>query len=159
MADTLTVGEAARQAGTTPKTLRYYEAVGLLPPAARGANGYRRYRAEDLDRLAFVRRAKALGLSLEEIRELVAVAEGGRCSLTKAELGQLLARKTADCTRRIEALVAFRATLEAAARQLVTPDQRQEAACCPGCAAFAPSCTCVPVVDDPALDLAPEGKV
>lgn len=147
MDDTFTVGEIARRAGVTPKTVRYYEAIGLLPPAERRPNGYRRYRAEDLNRLAFIQRAKALGLMLEEIRELLVVAEGGQCGLTKAELRQILDRKIADCTQRIEALIAFRTTLQRAAQRLLEDDDRQKS-CCPSCAAFAPSCTCVPTLEE-----------
>lgn len=143
MDDTLTIGEAARRVGVTPKTLRHYEALGLLPPAPRGPNGYRRYRPEDLNRLAFVRRAKNLGLTLAEVRVLTAVAEGGRCDLTQAELRELLGRKIADCTERIEALVAVRVGLEAAASRLGTFDAPADA-CCPGCAGFAPTCGCLP---------------
>ncbi len=159
MSDTFTIGEAARRTGTTPKTLRHYEGLGLLPPAIRAPNGYRRYRPEDLNRVAFIRRAKALGLTLEEIQELVAVAAGGRCTFTRAELRQVLARKIADCTQRIEALVAFRTTLEAAARQITEPDELPADACCPHCAAFAPSCTCLPVPEPRVLDLALWDKV
>jgi MerR family copper efflux transcriptional regulator len=155
MEDTFTVGEAARRVGTTAKTLRYYEAMGLLPPARRGRNGYRHYDSGDLNRLAFIRRAKALGLTLDEIRELVTVAEDGRCELTKAELSQILARKIDDCTRRIDALVAFRSTLEAAARQITVSDERQAEPCCPNCATFDPSCHCLPIP----LDLPLTGKV
>lgn len=143
MEDKLTIGAAARWVGVTPKTLRHYEAVGLLPPAPRGSNGYRRYGTDDLNRLGFIRRAKKLGLSLEEVRALVTVAEGGRCDLTKAELRQLLDRKIADCTQCIDVLAAFRSTLEAAARQLAPAESASET-CCPDCARFAPRCGCLP---------------
>ncbi len=144
MDDAFTVGQIARETDVTPKTVRYYEAIGLLPPAERAPNGYRRYSAEDLNRLTFIQRAKALGLTLEEIRELVVVAEDGRCALTKAELRQTLDRKISGCTQRIEALVAFRATLQNAFELLLEDDEQDD--CCPSCAAFAPSCTCVPIV-------------
>ncbi|CAN5269776.1 MAG: heavy metal-responsive transcriptional regulator [Chloroflexia bacterium] len=148
MDNAFTVGEIAREADVTPKTVRYYEAIGLLPPAERSPNGYRRYSAEDLNRLAFIQRVKALGLSLEEIRELVVVAEDGRCALTKAELRQTLDRKVADCTQRIEELIAFRATLQNASQQLLAGDDEQDE-CCPSCrAAFAPTCTCVPTLEE-----------
>lgn len=149
MEDTFTVGEIARQADVTPKTVRYYESIGLLPRAERSQNGYRRYRTEDLNRLAFIQRAKALGLTLEEIGELVTVAEDGRCALTKDELRQILDRKIANYTRRIEALAASRATFQAAAQRLLADGDEQND-CCPSCAAFAPNCTCVPTLDDAA---------
>lgn len=152
--DRLTIGETARRVGATPKALRHYEALGLLPPASRTPNGYRYYRAEDVNRIAFIRRAKALGLTLEEIRGLVTVAEQGLCHLTTAELAQVLARKITDCTDRIEALVAYRDTLVIAARQLTEPNESQvEDSCCPSCAAFAPSCRCLPTPQPLDLDL------
>lgn len=153
MQDTLAIGEAARRAGTTPKALRYYEEVGLLPHTTRAPNGYRRYRVEDLNRIIFIRRSKALGLTLEEIRALVAVAEGGQCRLTKAELTQLLARKITDCTERIETLTGFRAMLEHAARQVSSPGEPEAETCCASCAAFAPSCACLPIPPPLNLDL------
>ncbi|MGH8153274.1 MAG: heavy metal-responsive transcriptional regulator, partial [Rhodanobacteraceae bacterium] len=54
-------------------TIRYYERRGLLPPVQRRASGYRDYRAETIERLRFIRRAKELGFTLEEIRELLAL--------------------------------------------------------------------------------------
>lgn len=140
----LTVGEIAGQAGVTPKTVRYYEEIGLLPPARRGTNTYRYFDLDDLNRLLFIQRSKALGLTLDEIRELVTIAEGGQCSLTRVELRQILDRKIAECTQSIGELIAFRDTLEVAAHQLDLREEPQEEACRPGCASFNPSCRCVP---------------
>ncbi len=69
----MTIGEAARRSGLTVRALRFYERRGLLVPARR-ASGYRLYGASDLDRLAFIRQAKALGLTLAAIRPLVTAA-------------------------------------------------------------------------------------
>ena len=74
MAQPVRIGETARRSGFTVKTLRYYDLHGLLPPAARGTNGYRLYDAADLHRLEFIRQAKTLGLALREIRPLVEAA-------------------------------------------------------------------------------------
>jgi DNA-binding transcriptional MerR regulator len=62
MAATMTIGEAGRRAAVNPRTLRYYERIGLLVPTARSNAGYRLYSAGDLARLAFIRRAQRLGL-------------------------------------------------------------------------------------------------
>ena len=62
------IGELARGAGTTTKTIRFYEQQGLLPDPPRSASGYRAYGPGDVERLEFIRRAKRLGLSLEEIK-------------------------------------------------------------------------------------------
>src|SRR6476469_2973829 len=104
----LTVGRLARAAGVTAKTVRYYEALGLLPRAARAENGYRHYADDSADRLAFIQRAKSLGLTLEEIRQLISATDDARCDLLTPELQQLLARKLADCDRRIAELAVFR---------------------------------------------------
>jgi len=74
----LRIGQLARESGFTAKTLRYYEAIGLLRPAARGSNGYRLYADESLPRLRFVHRAKGLGLSLIDIRTILQISDEGR---------------------------------------------------------------------------------
>src|SRR5437867_6441133 len=77
MAQTLKISELARRAGVTAKAIRFYEARGVLPLARRGPNRYRLYTEEAADVLAF-KRAASLGLSLAEIREIVAIRQGGR---------------------------------------------------------------------------------
>jgi len=74
--DSLKIGELATSAGVTPETVRYYEREGVIPPASRGHSGYRRYSRADADRLRFIRRARDLGFSLAEVRELLSIAEG-----------------------------------------------------------------------------------
>lgn len=67
----MTIGEIARRSGFSIRTLRFYERRGVLPPTARRPSGYRLYGDVELRRLAFIRQAKALGLTLEAIRELL----------------------------------------------------------------------------------------
>ena len=67
----MTIGQVARASGTSIQTLRYYERERLLQAQARKPSGYRVYRPEAVARLRFIRRAKALGFSLAEIRELL----------------------------------------------------------------------------------------
>jgi len=68
---TLRIGELAARAGTSADTVRYYEKLGLLGAADRSDGGYRLYGLAELGRLQFIRRAKLLGLTLEEIRSLL----------------------------------------------------------------------------------------
>ena len=68
------IGELAQQADVNIDTVRYYERQGLLPEPQRLRSGYRQYQLGDVSRLRFVRRAKALGFTLEEIRELLALS-------------------------------------------------------------------------------------
>lgn len=89
------IGTVARRAGVPIKTIRYYEQIGLLARPGRTASGYRVYGPEILDRLQFVKKAQTLGLRLRDIREIVDLADRGRCPcghvqrLLKARLGEL----------------------------------------------------------------------
>jgi DNA-binding transcriptional MerR regulator len=71
------IGEMAREFGVNPRTLRYYETLCLLPTPRRSRGGYRLYDEESERKLAFIARAKSLGLTLREIREIFTVAGGG----------------------------------------------------------------------------------
>lgn len=71
----LGIGQLARRAGVAIDTVRYYERNHLLAPAGRLASGYRRYGDHELRRLLFIRRAKALGFTLEDIRELLSLSD------------------------------------------------------------------------------------
>src|SRR5574341_982964 len=73
----LTIGRLAQLTGIETKTLRYYDRVGLVRPGARTAARYRLYSEEAADRLDFIRRAKALGMSLADIRRILAVRDEG----------------------------------------------------------------------------------
>ena len=74
---TLTIGELAERTGVTAEAIRYYEREGVIPRASRtGAGSYRQYGPADAERLRFVRRARELGFSLDEVRELLTLAAG-----------------------------------------------------------------------------------
>jgi MerR family transcriptional regulator, mercuric resistance operon regulatory protein len=77
VASDLTIGQLAAKTGVTSETIRFYEREGVIPRAARGGAGrYRRYQVADAERLRFVKRARDLGFSLNEVRELLALATG-----------------------------------------------------------------------------------
>lgn len=100
------IGEVAARAGLNPKTLRYYEALGLLPSPSREPNGYRRYSPETADILSFIRQAQGLGFTLEEIKEIVAIRRRGEvpCSHVRS----LLRQKAVELDRKLADLVALR---------------------------------------------------
>jgi DNA-binding transcriptional MerR regulator len=96
---TYRIGELARVFGLNPRTLRYYESLGLLTPARRGSGSYRIYTEADADRLRFILKAKRLGLGLREIRELLAEQESP-CGC----LARLVGEKKRAIRAQIEAL-------------------------------------------------------
>ena len=75
---TLRIGQVARRVGVTVKTVRFYDEMGLLPPARRTPAGYRLYSEREVARLAFIRKAVCVGLSLEEVRELLSLYDQGQ---------------------------------------------------------------------------------
>ncbi|GIK38936.1 MAG: heavy metal-responsive transcriptional regulator [Anaerolineae bacterium] len=112
MPDHLYIKQVAQEVGISPPTLRYYEQIGLLPSPHRGDNGYRLYSPDDLASLRFVKRAKLLDLSLEEIRDIITYASGGRCESLREYLVSLLETKLAGVDERIRELNSLRADLE-----------------------------------------------
>lgn len=101
------IGTLARQAGVGIDTVRYYERNGLLAPAARLPSGYRRYAQAEVARLRFIRRAQALGFSLKEIRELLALSS----RRDVARVRRSAQAKLADVEQRISELARIRAGL------------------------------------------------
>lgn len=67
------IQEASRQSGMPPKTIRFYEEIGLVRPAARAANGYRQFSNTDVRTLKFIHRARKLGFSVEDIQKLLSL--------------------------------------------------------------------------------------
>jgi MerR family copper efflux transcriptional regulator len=100
------IGDLAGRAGLTVKTLRFYETAGVLPEAARTPAGYRDYDDSALSRLRFVKGAQAAGLTLAEIRHVIAVrdSDGPPCR----HVAGLLDSHAADLDRRITELTALR---------------------------------------------------
>ena len=94
------IGDLATRAGVTPKAIRFYEQLGLLRPAARTSSGYRAYPADAVDEVLLIRRAQALGFSLDEVREILDLGRSGTapCSRVLA----LARRQIADIESRIE---------------------------------------------------------
>jgi len=107
---TMNIGQAAEASGVTPKMIRHYESLGLLPAVARTGSGYRQYDERVLHTLRFIRRARDLGFGLDEIAALLAL--WGNRRRASAEVKAMAARHVADLQARIERMQAMQRTLE-----------------------------------------------
>ena len=110
MASSNFIGDVAKRVDMSVKTIRYYEDLGLLTEPQRSESGYRLYGEGDVERLRFIKGAKALGLSLHEIKEVLAIWGGG--DRPCGHVRHLLGGKVQAITRRIEELAAFRDALQ-----------------------------------------------
>jgi MerR family copper efflux transcriptional regulator len=118
------IGEVARSAGIRASAIRYYESQGIVRPAVRGLNGYRFYREEAVQLLAFVKRAQSLGLTLKEIKSLLQLNcdDRGRCGYVK----QLAQNHLREIDKTIAELQALRNDLRALLRRKVRPPAKNE---------------------------------
>lgn len=137
------VGEFAAAAGVSAKTVRFYEEMGLLRPKGRTPSGYRVYLPEQVERLRFIRAARSLGFSLQEIREILAVWDRGRPPCESVLEG--IATRIQCIDQQIDNLRALKRQLEglyAAARSMSAPDpespQARQACICEVIADMAP---------------------
>ena len=107
------IGQAARATGVSAKMIRHYESIGLIPTADRRSSNYRDYDHADIHRLGFIRRARDLGFSMAEIRDLLRL--WGDSSRSSADVKQLAQAHVADLNARIGLLVEMRDTLDSLA--------------------------------------------
>ena len=114
--DTFTRGKIAKLTGCSPETIRYYERIGLLSSPIRGDNGYRLYSQDDVSRLHFIQRAKLLGFSNDDIRELLSISDGPETH-TRAEVKRLTENHIALIQGRIAELNRIKVTLQQIAEQ------------------------------------------
>jgi Hg(II)-responsive transcriptional regulator len=119
----MNIGQLARQAGVPIDTIRYYERQRLIPEPARSAGGYRQYGREDVTRLEFIRRAKGLGFTLEEVGELMSLS--GNLSKDMKGMKEVAVRKLEVVEARLAELTRVRDAL------------RQLTDACPGHGALA----------------------
>lgn len=114
MSRTTTIGAAAKAAGVAIDTVRYYEREGLLPVANRSGGGYRLYTAADVERLRFIRQAKALGFTLDDFAGLLQLQDGGG---PRQQVREMARARVSELDRKIRELTAIRDTLVALEQQ------------------------------------------
>ncbi len=112
MGSMLTIGQAARAAGVSARTIRYYEQVGVLPPSRRTAAGYRQYAPAGVERLLFVRRARALGLPVGRLRSLGQAIHAGPRAEVRPRLLALVREQLSSVERRLTELQLLQGQLE-----------------------------------------------
>jgi DNA-binding transcriptional MerR regulator len=114
MSDLMRIGELTERAGVTQRTVRYYESIGLLPPAEREGHGHHYYSEEALARLRKIDQLKKLGLSLEEIGEVIDLYFIDPSGIQpKQKVLAILRKHLAEADRKIGSLQQFRAELQA----------------------------------------------
>jgi MerR family transcriptional regulator, copper efflux regulator len=105
----MNIGTVAERSGVSPKAIRYYESIGLVRPAERRPNGYRSYSLVDMRTLDFIKRARSLGFSVEEVRQLLDLWQNR--SRRSAAVKALTSRHLEALDRKIEELMTIRKAL------------------------------------------------
>ena len=132
MAEVVHIGEAARQAGVSVDTIRFYQKLGLIVGPTRTPRGYRLFTGEQIHDLAFIRHAQELGFSLNEVKELLALRQKPH---TCSEVQSMLKRKLADVHKKIKSLTRLEKELGGALsncnRELRLKREVKHDSCCP----------------------------
>ncbi|MGH6884371.1 MerR family transcriptional regulator [Hypericibacter sp.] len=115
MAQRLSIGDLAKATGTKVETIRYYEGIGLLPRPTRTAGNYRSFKPDHLFRLGFIRRARDLGFSLDEVRDLIRLADDR--DRPCGEIDTIAQRHLDDVERKIADLERLRKELKSLIKQ------------------------------------------
>jgi len=117
--ENLMIGQLAKRAQVNIETIRYYERRGLIPKPLRRASGYRQYAQQDIERICFIKHAKALGFTLNEISELLSLKV--EPAATCRDIAQRIDAKLADVERKIKILHGMKKTLVKLKRACKTP--------------------------------------
>ncbi len=112
MTPSLTIGQVAKTSGVAAKTIRYYEQIGVLPVPSRAASGYRLYDQPCVERLRFIRRARSLGLPLQQFKTLMGTLNGGPHPALRPRLRALVRAQLDAVTNQITELERLRHQLE-----------------------------------------------
>ena len=121
--DYVTIGEAALRSGMPPKTIRFYEQIGLIKPAQRLANHYRAYSEKDVHTLKFVHRARNLGFSLKDIQALLSLYRDRKRA--SRDIKRLALQHIAEVDRKIAELSAIRNAIAGLAQKCRGDDRPQ----------------------------------
>ncbi len=111
----MTVNELAKQSGTTPHAVRYYTQMGLLRPERNPDNGYRLYKPREISWLRFIRQAKRLGYTLNEIREIMHDSEQEKSPCPRVR--EILSQRIDENRRQLQQLMALQVRMEKALEQ------------------------------------------
>lgn len=146
MDNNLTIGKVAKKLGLNPKTIRYYEEIGLIPSPERRKGGWasagqRVFTKRNIDRLAFIKQARLLDLSLNQIKELLEAAEEGCCSSARPHFRTLLESKLLEIDKKMEALRSLRRNLQGLHKITSQAELNQKKA--PTCAPASTDSDCV----------------
>ncbi len=122
MTKAMTIGELASASGVSARTIRFYEAKGVLPPPRRSTSRYRIYGAADVKRLGLDRRARSIGFSLSEARQMIRLAEHDGCASFQGKVAKSMVRKLGEVDRKIEELNRTRRELQESVKQISRQD-------------------------------------
>jgi MerR family transcriptional regulator, copper efflux regulator len=121
MASRLSIGQVAKASGVAAKTIRYYEQIGVLPAPSRATSGYRLYDQSGVERLRFIRRARSLGLPLQQLKTLMSALNGGLRPALRPQLRALVRGQLDAVKDRIAELELLRQQLEQVFQRMRTP--------------------------------------
>lgn len=129
MAASLTIGQVAKSSGVAAKTIRYYEQIGVLPTPSRAASGYRLYDQLGVERMRFIRRARSLGLPLQELKGLIGTLNGEAQATLRPRLRALVRAQLGAVTNQITELECLRQQLEHILQRMQTVHRPRGGVC------------------------------
>ena len=130
MTQVLTIGQVARTTGVAAKTIRYYEQIGVLPAPGRSASGYRQYDQPGVERLRFIRRARALGLPIRRLKALTSMLNGAPRPPLRPLLLVLVREQLSAVRCQIAELDLLRQQLEEVSRRMLTSARGRHSGTC-----------------------------
>ena len=130
MESRLTIGRVAKTSGMAAKTIRYYEQIGVLPAPSRGVSGYRLYDEPGVERLRFIRRARALGLPLRQLKTLLTTLDGGPRPALRPRLRALVREQLNAVNNQIAELELLRQQLEQVFERMQSPTRQRAGGAC-----------------------------